>query len=716
MRPERTPVKMLATLFVALAVAWALAAETAHAAESDPVAALLAKVTSADIDVRYASRTEAPAVGAAAVPELVKLIDETVAPPSSGAEADRLRREIALTARFALESIVHHAGRPGAVEERKAVAAGLARELSADRTPKTKREVLWLLAFVASDAEVPAVAALIDDPDRNVHETARIALERIPAPAATQALLAAEARVSPERRPDLLIAVGRKGDPTTVSALARTARGGEGKLRFAALKGLAHTGSADAIPVFVEILKKEDLPERAEIYGEFLRLADNLADARQKADAQSIHAAALKWAPLEHQRERALFRLTQDGGNMDALLVGVADPSDRVRRLAVAGLAALGGADVAARLRAAYDTAGEAARPALLRVLAERDRAIAKPLLEEAAKSQDPELKLVALDIEERLDTPEMELLYLELAESGSPQARPIALEGCLALARRAVDAGDAAKALSLYGRALELAASSEQKVAAIRGLGALGDPKAIDRVAALLADPALANEAARGVISLGGRLAASGDADGAEERLMRVVTGELPKEIRAEAAEALTKMGRDPRRAVRQQGFVVDWYLLTPIQDPDGTGLEKEHFPEKTIDLQEQTTYEGRKYRWQKLTEISLDGRINLLTSFRRSDKVLTYAYTEIESPGEADVLFKMGSDDGIACWLDGQRIHLMNAARGLTVDQDVVKARLKAGKNRILLKVSNGGGDWEFAFRITDPEGKPLEFETVR
>jgi hypothetical protein len=74
------------------------------------------------------------------------------------------------------------------------------------------------------------------------------------------------------------------------------------------------------------------------------------------------------------------------------------------------------------------------------------------------------------------------------------------------------------------------------------------------------------------------------------------------------------------------------------------------------------------------------------------------------------------MGSDDGIACWVNGRRIHLVNAARGLTVDQDAVKARIEAGRNKILLKISNGGGDWGFAFRITDPEGKPLEFATVQ
>ena len=106
----------------------------------------------------------------------------------------------------------------------------------------------------------------------------------------------------------------------------------------------------------------------------------------------------------------------------------------------------------------------------------------------------------------------------------------------------------------------------------------------------------------------------------------------------------------------------------------------------------------------------MAVDGRIDLLPLFRRSEKVVTYAYTEIESAGARDVLFKMGSDDGIACWLNGERIHLKNASRNLKVDEDSVKAHLTAGKNKVLLKISQRDNDWAFLFRVTDPDGKPL------
>jgi hypothetical protein len=62
------------------------------------------------------------------------------------------------------------------------------------------------------------------------------------------------------------------------------------------------------------------------------------------------------------------------------------------------------------------------------------------------------------------------------------------------------------------------------------------------------------------------------------------------------------------------------------------------------------------------------------------------------------------------VYCWLNGELVHENPAARPWGEDQDVVKARLQQGTNRILLKVLQGGGDWAASVRITDPQGNPL------
>lgn len=688
-------------------VAILLWASACPGAEPSPAERLLERIRSPDVEVRYAARFEAPRVGAEAVQPLAGLIDETVQPAGGSEEARRYRREVALTAKAALENIVHSAGGPGAAGEREAVAAKLAELLSSEITAKAKIEILHLVAFVAGDAHVPAVAHLLDDPDRNVRETARIALERIPGKAATRALVAAAQRASDEARPALLVAIGRKGDPEGVAALLESARSGPSASRLAALKGLAHAGAAEAVPLFESAAASAEVVEKATVFAELLRLADELEARELRREASALYALASRGAPLDHQRERALFRLSEGGRGTESLIAALGDEAERVRAFALARLRERG-AEVAPAVRKAYDEAPRAARPALLRLLAERDPAGAEALLAEASASPDAELKLAALDVRGKLDDPSMEGSYLEIARGGSPSARPVALRGYLLLAEAKLARGEAAEASAMFARALELESADAERIAALRGLVAAGNPADLPAVAGLLKSPSLAAEAARGVVALAPKLE---DKDEAEKRLLEIVTAELPKEIRSEAVEALRKIGRDPQVGIRKQGFVLDWWVVTPIPDPDGKGLERRYFPEERIRLGEVEQAEGKRHRWQKLTEVSLDGRFNLLTSFRRTENAVTYAYAEIESPEDRDVLFKMGSDDGIACWLNGERIHLNDALRGLAVDQDVVRARLRKGTNRVLLKIRNATGDWGFAFRVTDPEGRPLD-----
>ena len=118
---------------------------------------------------------------------------------------------------------------------------------------------------------------------------------------------------------------------------------------------------------------------------------------------------------------------------------------------------------------------------------------------------------------------------------------------------------------------------------------------------------------------------------------------------------------------------------------------------------------------RWQRVKDITLDGRIDLVPLFRKSEKSVTYAYTELESPSDQTVLFKMGSDDGLICWLNGEKIQSKPEPRGFQFDDDSVEAKLKAGVNKVLLKVGQQTGPWEFCLRVTGQDGKPMDLKAV-
>ena len=681
----------------------------AVAGEPRSVEEFLQRLGSADKDVRNAARSEVIEVGAAAVAPLAALIED----PEPGAPDDRQRREVAIGARAALERLVHHAGRDGSGAARTEVAAALSSALAGAKSPKAKREVAHLIAFIGADAEAPAVGKLLDDADKHVRETARLSLERIPGNASTEALIAAVRKADPERKPDLLFSLSRK--PAAAPFLLETARSSEGKVRASAFQALAHLGDPAAGPALEKLLEDPSVSERAQLFLEYLRWADQIAAKASPGNpgsAQGAYLFALKSSPVDHQRERAL-RGAAAGGPlaMEALLLGLADSSERVRRVALSRFLALDDPGAAAALRKAYDEGRPETRPSLLRALAQKDRDAAGPLIREASSAGDPDLRITALDILGALDSADMEEAYLKAARSGGSVVREPALKGWLLRAKRRLESGEKDRSHAMYASALEVATASGQRSEALAGVIAAGGTKAIDTVAGLVKDPVLGADASKSLVDLAVKLGAEGDKDRADRVLTGIVKGEFPPAMKTRAVEELRRLGRDPQDLLRGQGYIIDWWLIGPMADRDGKGLEEVYFPEEVIDLENEQRIGPRRFRWKKPGGISLDGRIQLVPEFRRSDRMVAYAYAEVFAPEAGDAVFKMGSDDGIACFLNKKRVHLQKGTRSLTPDQDSVPVKLEKGKNQVLLKISNDSGDWGFAFRITDPAGKPFE-----
>ena len=55
------------------------------------------------------------------------------------------------------------------------------------------------------------------------------------------------------------------------------------------------------------------------------------------------------------------------------------------------------------------------------------------------------------------------------------------------------------------------------------------------------------------------------------------------------------------------------------------------------------------------------------------------------------------------------------INVIRGCTPWEDKVKVRLNRGVNRLLLKVTQGAGEWSACCRLRTPDGAPLDGVTV-
>jgi hypothetical protein len=152
-----------------------------------------------DHEVRAAARDQAGTVGAPAIAPL-------------GGIAANGPFEVARAARRAMQNVVYHTGRPGADDEARAVSDELLQLLGDDQPTQLRRDVLWMLWQIAGEEAVKPVSALLANDE--LHEDARMALERLPGPGATAALQAALQSASDARKPALAHSLRVRGVET----------------------------------------------------------------------------------------------------------------------------------------------------------------------------------------------------------------------------------------------------------------------------------------------------------------------------------------------------------------------------------------------------------------------------------------------------------------------------------------------------------------------
>jgi HEAT repeat protein len=156
----------------------------------------LEQIRSNNADVRYRAWRAAGPMGAAAVEPLADLM----ASPDRG---------VAKAAGEALQTIVHHAARPTASDEARAVATALLKVAAASRPRPVRADALHGLGFVGDDRAVLGLAKLLSDPE--VRDDARMALERIPGRASLRALERARDAAPDDFRPHLEQSIRNRG-------------------------------------------------------------------------------------------------------------------------------------------------------------------------------------------------------------------------------------------------------------------------------------------------------------------------------------------------------------------------------------------------------------------------------------------------------------------------------------------------------------------------
>jgi HEAT repeat protein len=613
---------------------------------------------------------------------------------------------------LAVETIAHHACAPGSASERARASEALAALLGAPLDASVRADVARLLGAVANDrAGVRALADALADPD--VAEAALFALERCRHADAGRELLEALAR-SDLALPRIAVvkALGARREQAAAGELVALAARGQPEEARAARTALARIGDPRAEALLSQAWTAGEPGAGADL----LRYAQARRDAGEGDDAARLVAPLLA-APREHLRAGAvrISAAADEEQSLPALMAALADPSAEVRAVAREELIASTSRRTAGELERAMDAAAVAAGPSrseFLRVIvARRDRS-AVERLQAAIVDTSPQLRLVALELAGELVEPTLEEPVRRGARSIDELERSAARRSLLAYADAHREARRKDQALELYHELIVGGDADEATRAALAGVAALGDPASLEPVRALVGRPELADDVDRARVALAVSLART-DRDGAVAELDAVCTGSASRGVRADAAERLRELGVDTSAYARRRGFLTSWYVCGPLTGQAiGTqpfGPAGPAFPGREL---EQASAGAGLPPWERVESTDLDGVLDLDALLDPNTNVCAYAMWDVRvTSGPTDLLLRLGSDDGVAVWLNGELVHVNDVARGLSVDSDEVPVTLREGANVLLVQVTQGGGDWGLCVRACSPDGAPLD-----
>jgi len=557
-------------------------------------------------------------------------------------------------------------------------------------------------------------------------------------PNATTQIAKKMAAAASPLKTDLLRILGGRGStmsPEAGGLIAKAAAEGDEPVRLAAIQAIEQAGIETAVPALVKGLEDKSAPVRAAAEHALNRMPGDIT--RQIMQAYNGKSPAIRVSLLLALGSRG------DPDAVPFLVLVVPDPDPNIRvavlqafgrlrlpdglgpllaglnegppfqQTAEQGLAQLEGDGVTLDMIRVYKNTPDEGRPQLLRAIGRRQHADVPPLLAAEAKSTHADIRAAAIQGLSRQDDPKLADTLLAAAKAGPVEVTRSAIDGYLRAARRVEEAPDGQRAaLPMFVNALQLAVIDEQEQQAMQGIERTGDPD--PAILPLLVelmkksgDRALAASiAARAALKLPD--ARKDEAIPVLKQAIKLMPG---GNVGQKVVERLNQLGVavDP---ARDAGFITDWWLIGPFPNPGDAMFKKGYAPEQKIDLQSPLEVEGKTYRWKKHHTPQWNGVIDLEQAIAREDNVGAYAYIEITVDADQDVVVKFGSDDSAVVWINGQQVHAIQAGRPLTVDNDKFDAHLKAGVNKILVKVLNGSALWAFCMRVTQPNGEPAAF----
>ncbi len=119
------------------------------------------------------------------------------------------------------------------------------------------------------------------------------------------------------------------------------------------------------------------------------------------------------------------------------------------------------------------------------------------------------------------------------------------------------------------------------------------------------------------------------------------------------------------------------------------------------------QEAAELAEFPWREANDNLIDGYIDCVKVMNSIDKVYGYVLTVIDSPSERPIQIRLGYDDYVTVWLNGEKLLERTGGSPCIYDDIAIDATLQSGQNHLLVKIGNIEPGWGFLIRITDANG---------
>jgi len=406
--------------------------------------------------------------------------------------------------------------------------------LQSDAPPQDKAMACKKLAIYGTKDAVPALAALLSNPE--LSSWARIALEAIPDPTVDTALREAMGKLQGKLQVGVVNSIGYRRDAQAVKLLAEKLKGADGEVAAAAAAALGRIGGDPAAMALENSLANAPAGVRASVAQGCILCAERFLAEGRSADAIKLYDQVRK-ADVPKQGVLEAIRgaiLSRKSAGLPLLLEQLQSSDKATFGIGLRTARELPGREVTDGLSAELGRSSPDRQALILLALADRSDAAVLPAVLQAARSGSPKLRIAAVGVLERLGNVSSVPVLLEAAIAGETEIARKATTVLARLAGTEVDSDLLARLPNASGKTrqvlIELAgqrrmeralpvilpcaedADAGIRSAAVQTIGVIGAAKQSADLVRLLQKPQSPQERAnleKALLALGGRCGA---------------------------------------------------------------------------------------------------------------------------------------------------------------------------------------------------------------